>query len=155
MFLHYRFVSPCSWSRTSGAGPAAPPAPAMTSESPARDSTWISAMCRRTETRLRNKPPLDNWPVEVHWCSPSPSHLAIGGPAYPSLLLAAAMTATEISMLGVAGVVTAGLAVRRRGPVTRPGSAASDSSRPGATRPWHCPAAVHRTRKVREGEGSG
>ena len=105
-------------SRTSGAGPAAPPAPAMTSESPARDSTWISAMCRRTETRLRNKPPLDNWPVEVRswsWSAlahtteseacvsetPSPSPLAIGGPACPRLPPAAAMTATEIRVLGV------------------------------------------------------
>ena len=75
----------------------------------------------------------------------------MGGPACPSLPLAAAMIATEISMLGVAGVVTAGLAVQRRAPPAitrrRPGSAAADS-----TRPWHCPVAVHRTRKVSEGE---
>ena len=64
------FPSPGGWCRTSGAGPAAPPAPAMTS--PARASTWKSwswpqrasdwhcgtgtqaALKRLTEARLRN-----------------------------------------------------------------------------------------------------
>ncbi len=64
------FPSPGGWCRTSGAGPAAPPAPAMTS--PARASTWNSwswlqrasdwhcgtvtqaALKQLTEARLRN-----------------------------------------------------------------------------------------------------
>ena len=67
---------PPGWCRTSGAGPAAPPPPAMTS--PARTSTWISrkprsaarqgleaAMCRRTAARLWNSPRLESRPVAV------------------------------------------------------------------------------------------
>ena len=66
------FPSPGGWCRTSGAGPAAPPAPAMTSPAPGRSSTWKSwswpqrasdwhcgtgtqaALKRLTEARLRN-----------------------------------------------------------------------------------------------------
>ena len=64
-------TSPGGWCRTSGAGPAAPPAPAMTS--PARASTWMvrmpafaarhageAAMCRRTAVRCRNRPRLES-----------------------------------------------------------------------------------------------
>jgi hypothetical protein len=64
--------------RTSGAGPAAPPAPAITS--PARASTWISLkprsaakqgleqrMWRTTADRWRNSPRLERWPVAVQW----------------------------------------------------------------------------------------
>ena len=84
---------PGGWCRTSGAGPAAPPSPAMTS--PDRASTRISLkprsaakqalaalMWRRTAARLRNSPRLESLPVFVqltqtkrvtpHW---------IGGPA--------------------------------------------------------------------------
>ena len=63
-------TSPGGWCRTSGAGPAAPPAPAMTS--PARASTWIvrmpafaarhageAEMCRWTAARWRNRPRLE------------------------------------------------------------------------------------------------
>ena len=62
----------------SGAGPAAPPAPAITS--PARASTWISLkprsaakqgleprMWRSTADRWRNSPRLERWPVAVQW----------------------------------------------------------------------------------------
>ena len=68
-------TSPGGWCRTSGAGPAAPPAPAMTS--PARASTWIvrmpafaalhageAEMCRRTAARWRNRPRLESMPDE-------------------------------------------------------------------------------------------
>ena len=62
----------------SGAGPAAPPAPAITS--PARASILISLkprsaakqgleprMCRSTADRWRNSPRLERWPVAVQW----------------------------------------------------------------------------------------
>ncbi len=68
-------TSPGGWCRTSGAGPAAPPAPAMTS--PARASTWIvrmpafaarhageAEMCRWTAARWRNRPRLESMPDE-------------------------------------------------------------------------------------------
>ena len=110
--LCWRDASPGGWCRMSGAGPAAPPPPAMTS--PGRASTWISrmpksaarqdlaaAMWRRTAARLRNRPRLDSWPVAVQWAhtnrvtvTPSPN-LAVG-PAGLSLALAA-MTATATS----------------------------------------------------------
>ena len=64
-------TSPGGWCRTSGAGPAAPPAPAMTS--PARASTWMvqmpafaarhageAAMCHRTAVQCRNRPRLES-----------------------------------------------------------------------------------------------
>ena len=99
----------------SGAGPAAPPPPAMTS--PGRASTWISrkpmsaarqdlaaAMWRRTAARLRNRPRLDSWPVAVQWAhtnrvTVTPSPDLAGGPAGMSLALAAMrpMTATTTS----------------------------------------------------------
>ena len=69
-------VLPGGWWRTSGAGPAPPPAPAMTS--PGRASTWISLkprsaakqaleplMCRRTPDRWRKSPRLERRPVAV------------------------------------------------------------------------------------------
>ena len=68
---------PSGWCQTFCAGPAAFPAPAMTSL--VRTSTWISrkpmlamkhgleaAMCRRTAAQLRNRPRLESWPVSLH-----------------------------------------------------------------------------------------
>ena len=63
-------------------------------------------MWRRTEARLRNRPPLDSTPVAVQWAhtnraGPGPRPSWAGGPPArapgPSLPLAAAMTATEAS----------------------------------------------------------
>ena len=85
-------------------------APAMTSESLVRTSTWISlmpsltarhgleaAMWRRTAARLRNRPQLESWPVSVHLARvarhPSPG---AAGPA-AGTLTRLAMIATAIS----------------------------------------------------------
>ena len=67
----------------SGAGPAAPPAPAITS--PARASILISLkprsaakqglelrMWRSTADRWRNSPRLERWPVAVQWTQTAP-----------------------------------------------------------------------------------
>ncbi len=72
-----RLAVPSGWCLTSGAGPAPPPAPAITSL--VRTSTWISrkpifaaqhgleaAMWRRTAARLRNRPLLESCPVSLH-----------------------------------------------------------------------------------------
>jgi hypothetical protein len=101
---------PSGWCWTSGAGPAPPPAPAMTSL--VRTSTRISliptwsfaaqhgleaAMWRRTAARLRNRPQLESWPVSVHLARvarhPSPG---AAGPA-AGTLTRLAMIATAIS----------------------------------------------------------
>ena len=101
---------PSGWCWTSGAGPAPPPAPAMTSL--VRTSTWISripslaarhldgleaAMWRQTAARLRNRPQLESWLISVHltrvaW-HPSPG---AAGPA-AGTLTRLAMIATAIS----------------------------------------------------------
>ena len=75
-FKYNKTVLPGGWWRTSGAGPAPPPAPAMTS--PGRASTCISLkprsaakqsleplMCRRTPDRWRKSPRLERRPVAV------------------------------------------------------------------------------------------
>ncbi len=74
-------TSPGGWCRTSGAGPAAPPASAMTSPPAWASSTWIvrmpaaaavwhgfeAAMWRRTQAaaRSKNRQRLESLPVEV------------------------------------------------------------------------------------------
>ena len=102
---------PGGWCRTSGAGPAAPPSPAMTS--PDRASTRISRkpssaakqalvalMWRRTPARLRNSPRLESLPVfeqltqtkrvTPHW---------IGGPASGPALDAITATSNRVRMM--------------------------------------------------------
>ena len=91
---------PPGWCRTSGAGPAAPPPPAMTS--PARTSTWISRkprsaarqgleqpMCHCTSTRLWNSPRLESRPVAVQWAQTNlvtvlPVQVREPGPSLPA-----------------------------------------------------------------------
>ena len=102
---------PGGWCRTSGAGLAAPPSPAMTS--PDRASTRISLkprsaakqalaalMWRRTAARLRNSPRLESLPVceqltqtkrvTPHW---------IGGPAAGPALDAITATRKRVRMM--------------------------------------------------------
>jgi hypothetical protein len=78
LYMYYMtIIRPAHWCHTSGAGPAAPPAPAM--KSPARASTRISlkqrssakqglepAMWWRTPALLTNSQLLESWPIWVH-----------------------------------------------------------------------------------------
>ena len=74
----------------SGAGPAAPPPPAMTS--PGRASTWISLkqrsaakqgleprMWRSTADRWRTSPRLERWPVAEQWTQTKRPHAGWAG----------------------------------------------------------------------------
>ena len=66
-------------------GPAAPPAPAITS--PTRASTWISLKPRSAAKqgleRWRNSPRLERWPVAVQWTQTKRSTGAGGAGVIP------------------------------------------------------------------------
>ena len=102
---------PGGWCRTSGAGPAAPPSPVMTS--PDRASTRISRkpssaakqalvalMWRRTPARLRNSPRLESLPVfEQLTQTKRVTPHGIGGPASGLALDAITATSNRVRMM--------------------------------------------------------
>jgi hypothetical protein len=105
-------TEPGGWCRTSGAGPATPPAPAMTS--PARASTctsrkprpasrqdFVALMWRRTAALAKNKQRLDSLPVEVQWThtkldtAPHPSPAPVAGGLALDMIAMDVTTATN------------------------------------------------------------